>query len=89
MAFSGAVLAAWEEWLIIALGLWLPVSPEWFGFASSAALMGNLMAICVLLVPFAAWALAAERKTEHPIYAGSVGFESGNANFSCATTSRR
>ncbi|VWC92279.1 hypothetical protein BCO18430_03330 [Burkholderia contaminans] len=61
-----AAFAAWEEWLIIALGLWLLVSPGWFGFTSSTGLMWNSMVIGVLVALFAAWALVADRKTRQP-----------------------
>jgi hypothetical protein len=50
--------AAWEEWINLALGAWLLVSPWLLGFSTSAALMWNAVIIGVLIALFAGWALA-------------------------------
>ncbi len=49
---------AWEEWLNIALGTWLLVSPWLLGFSVSAALMWNAVIIGALIVAFSGWDLA-------------------------------
>jgi len=58
-----AVLAfrAWLEWLTMALGLWLFVSPWVFDFHASAALRWNAILTGVAVAALAAWALTAER----------------------------
>ncbi|SMF27794.1 SPW repeat-containing protein [Tistlia consotensis] len=50
----------WEDWLNLALGCWLLVSPWVLGFSSSAALMWNAVVVGALIVVFAGWALAEE-----------------------------
>jgi hypothetical protein len=53
--------AAWEEWVNVALGAWLLISPWLLGFSASAALMWNAVIIGVLVVGFAGWTLAEEQ----------------------------
>jgi hypothetical protein len=50
----------WEEWLNIALGIWLLVSPWVIGFTTSAALMLNAAVVGGLIVVFAGWSLMEE-----------------------------
>jgi hypothetical protein len=50
----------WEEWLNIALGIWLLVSPWVLGFTSSASLMLNAALAGALIVVFAGWSLMEE-----------------------------
>ncbi|WP_238361347.1 SPW repeat protein [Burkholderia thailandensis] len=56
--------AIWEEWLIIALGVWLLISPPIFGFEAATVLMWNAMIIGALVVLLAGWALADEQKLQ-------------------------
>ena len=49
---------SWEEWTNIILGAWLLISPWVLGFSTSAALMWNAVIFGVLVIGFAAWALA-------------------------------
>lgn len=48
---------AWEEWVNVALGLWLFVSPWLLGFSTSAALTWNAVIAGLLVVAFAGWVL--------------------------------
>ncbi len=47
-----------EEWLDLVAGLWLMVSPLVLGFASQTAASANTVAVGVLTVLFAAWAMS-------------------------------
>lgn len=53
---------AWEEWLNVALGVWLLVSPWLMGYSASTALRWNAVVAGVLVVVFAAWALYEEQR---------------------------
>lgn len=48
---------AWEEWVNVALGVWLFVSPWLMGFSASAALTWNAVIAGILVAVFAGWAL--------------------------------
>lgn len=50
----------WGEWLNIALGIWLLVSPWVIGFTTSAVLMLNAAVVGGLIVVFAGWSLMEE-----------------------------
>jgi SPW repeat len=52
---------AWEEWVNLALGAWLLVSPWALGFSKSRALMWNAVIFGALVLVLASWALAGER----------------------------
>jgi hypothetical protein len=58
-----AVLAfrPWLEWLNMALGLWLFVSPWLFDFHASTALRWNAILTGIAIAALAAWALMKER----------------------------
>jgi SPW repeat len=47
-----------EEWIDLVAGVWLIVSPFALGFASLTAATVNTMAVGVLTVLFAAWAMS-------------------------------
>jgi len=47
-----------EEWIDLVAGLWLMVSPLVLGFASQTAAAANTVAVGVLTVLFAAWAMS-------------------------------
>jgi len=47
-----------EEWIDLVAGLWLMVSPFALGFASQTVASVNMVAVGLLTVLFAAWALS-------------------------------
>ena len=51
----------WEEWINLALGCWLLVSPWLLGFSTSTALMWNTVIAGGLVVVFAGWVLTEEQ----------------------------
>lgn len=55
------VFNPWEEWVNVALGAWLLVSPWLLGFSTSTALMWNAVIAGGLVVVFAGWVLTAEQ----------------------------
>lgn len=55
------VFNVWEEWLVLALGAWLFVSPWLLGFSESSGLMWNAIVTGTLLVIFAGWVLGEEQ----------------------------
>ncbi|GIK87358.1 MAG: hypothetical protein BroJett026_28390 [Betaproteobacteria bacterium] len=57
--------AAWEEWAMGALGLWLVVSPWVLGYAASRPLMASSVAAGAAIVALAAWALYAAGDLGH------------------------
>ena len=52
---------AWEEWLMVAGGVWLVVSPWLLGFASQTAAAWNTGAVGVAVGVLALWALLQSR----------------------------
>lgn len=52
----------WEEWVNLALGAWLLVSPWLLGFSTSASLMWNAVIVGLLIVGFAWWTIAEEQR---------------------------
>lgn len=58
------VFGSWEEWMMVALGRWLAVSPWVLGFTLSAALTWNAVIFGILIASVAAWALPKEREVE-------------------------
>lgn len=65
--FAGLALFAfnvWEEWVNLALGAWLIVSPWLAGFSASAALTWNAVIIGILVVGLAGWAIGEEQGPE-------------------------
>jgi hypothetical protein len=51
--------AYWEEWLLIALGAWLALSPSLFGFTAYRIGAINTVASGIVVAVLAAWALFA------------------------------
>ena len=47
-----------EEWIDLVAGLWLMISPVALGFASQAVASWNTLAVGLLTVLFAAWAMS-------------------------------
>jgi len=45
----------WEEWLNVALGVWLLISPWVLGFAATAPLMWNFVIIGIVVGVLALW----------------------------------
>ena len=54
---------AWEEWVNVALGAWLLVSPWVLGFSRSGTLMWNAVIFGALVLVFAGWALLREGRS--------------------------
>ena len=48
----------WEEWVNLALGAWLLISPWLLGFSTATIAMWNAVILGALVVVFAGWALA-------------------------------
>lgn len=59
--FAAIAFRPWLEWLNMALGLWLLVSPWVLDFHASAALRWNAILTGIAVAALAAWALTAER----------------------------
>ena len=58
LALSAALaFSAWQEWINMALGLWLFVSPWILDFHASGALRWNAITTGVLVAALAAWVL--------------------------------
>lgn len=53
---------AWEEWVSIAIGVWLILSPFALGFYSHAVASWNTVVVGILIVVFAAWAMALDKE---------------------------
>ncbi len=52
-----SVLAEWEEWVTVVLGLWLIVSPWLLHFAADTHVMATHVVLGVLVVAASAWAV--------------------------------
>ncbi|MEW5710290.1 MAG: SPW repeat protein [Pseudomonadota bacterium] len=48
----------WEEWLNVAFGVWLIISPWVVGFSTFAAATYNAVAVGILVIGFTLWAMA-------------------------------
>ena len=61
-AAVGAIVLpkAWEEWVEVALGLWLLASPWALGFADDSVPMENALFCGLLVVVLALWVLASD-----------------------------
>lgn len=59
---AGALYAyqKWEEWLNVALAIWLVISPWVLGFSAMAAVMYNAVVIGLLVLALAFWAAMTE-----------------------------
>lgn len=54
----------WEEWINLALGAWLLVSPWVPGFSASALLAWNAVIVGALVLLFAGWAILPTEDSE-------------------------
>lgn len=52
---------AWEEWVSVALGAWLLVSPWVLGFSGIATAMWNAAIVGIGVAAFALWALGTDK----------------------------
>jgi hypothetical protein len=59
-----ARLAQWEEWVNLALGVWLIVSPWILGFSANANAMGNAVIVGIICAILAIFGLMAARRAE-------------------------
>ena len=55
-------LRAWAELIILVLGAWLLLSPWILGFSASPVLMWNSVIVGALILIFAGWRLAEDRR---------------------------
>jgi hypothetical protein len=60
-----SVFAEWEEWVNLALGLWLVVSPWLLGFAADMNAMWTHVIMGVLIAAVSAWAVWGHRNFPH------------------------
>lgn len=61
--FAWLAFDLWQEWINIALGIWLVVSPWALGFQATAALRWNAVVTGAVVAALAAWVLTLERGT--------------------------
>lgn len=59
-----ARLAQWEEWVNLALGVWLIFSPWILGFSANANAMGNAVIVGIICAILAIFGLMAARRAE-------------------------
>jgi len=59
-----ARLAQWEEWVNLALGVWLILSPWILGFSANANAMGNAVIVGIICAILAIFGLMAARRAE-------------------------
>ena len=52
---------AWEEWVSVAFGLWLVISPWLLGFSALVAAMWNAVIVGVIVAALALWALGTDK----------------------------
>lgn len=52
---------AWEEWVSVALGAWLAVSPWVVGFSGLAAAMWSAVIVGIVVAVLALWALGTDK----------------------------
>jgi len=52
----------WEEWISLAMGLWLVASPFVLGFSSHAVASWSTLATGVMIAVFAAWAMSLDKE---------------------------
>ncbi len=52
---------AWEEWVNLAFGAWLVVSPWILGFSGLAAAMWNAVIVGIVVAALALWALGTDK----------------------------
>lgn len=54
-------LMAWEEWLSVALGAWLAISPWVLGFSGLVAPMWNAVIVGIVVAVLALWAIGTDK----------------------------
>jgi hypothetical protein len=59
--FAWLAFGAWQEWINLAFGIWLFVSPWVFGFPASAGLRWNAVITGTVVAGLAVWVLMLER----------------------------
>jgi len=52
---------AWEEWVSVAFGIWLVISPWLLGFSALVAAMWNAVIVGVVVAALALWALSTDK----------------------------
>ena len=52
---------AWEEWVSVAFGIWLVISPWLLGFSALVAAMWNAVIVGVIVAALALWALSTDK----------------------------
>ncbi len=52
---------AWEEWVSVALGVWLAISPWILGYSTVTAAMRDAVAVGVVVALLALWALGTDK----------------------------
>jgi len=55
--------AQWEEWITIAVGVWLIISPWLLGYAATVAAMQNHVVIGAFVIILAGWEINAAEQT--------------------------
>ena len=71
LAINGIVNRAWAVPAVLALGAWLLLSPWIIGFTATAALMWNSVICGALLLVFAGYSFAVERRRKSPDRVGA------------------
>ena len=56
--------SSWEEWLNLALGIWLIVSPLAMGFESQPGAAWSAVVVGILVTVFASWAMSLDKEIE-------------------------
>lgn len=62
-ALAWLTFGRWQEWINLALGVWLVVSPWAIGFQAAAALRWNAILSGAIVAALAAWVLMSDRWT--------------------------
>jgi hypothetical protein len=52
---------AWEEWVSVAFGIWLVISPWLLGFSALVTAVWNAVIVGVIVAALALWALATDK----------------------------
>jgi len=71
LAINGILNRAWAVPAVLALGAWLLLSPWLIGFTATAPLMWNSVICGALLLVFAGWSFAVERRRKSPDRGGA------------------
>jgi ABC-type uncharacterized transport system permease subunit len=69
--FATLAFNAWQEWVNMALGIWLLISPWVLAFHASEALRWNSVIAGALIAALAAWVLVQERANADQPRAGN------------------